>query len=177
MERLIGIYSSAPRCGKTFAAAILAHNNFQPLSFAEPIKRMTVEFLESLGYSRDKSISLAWVDKESVVPEIGLSSRYIQQTLGTEWGRTLVDSEIWVTSLKIRAKRFDRIVVDDVRFENEANAIKEMGGEMWFIRRPSVMINSDHASDGALDKWTGFDHFIQNDGTLHEFREKINALI
>ena len=76
MQRLIGLYSSVPRCGKTFAATILAHNGYQPLSFAEPIKRMTVEFIESFGYSKEKAIGYAWVEKEVVIPEIGVSSRY-----------------------------------------------------------------------------------------------------
>lgn len=177
MERLIGLYSPVPRSGKTFTATILAHNGFQPLSFAEPIKHMAVEFFMSLGYSRDKSLSLAWISKEEIIPEIGKTSRHVLQTLGTQWGRNWIGEDIWVKSLCLRATKFNRVIVDDVRFENEANAIKEMGGEMWCIKRPSMSMNFQHESEGALDEWGNFDHTIINDGTLKDFREKIDRRI
>lgn len=176
MERLIGLYSPAPRSGKTFAATVLTHKGYQPLSFAEPIKRMAVEFFMSLGYSKEKSLSLAWVDKSKVLPEINASPRFVLQTIGTEWGRSYIADDIWIRCLSARVKEFSRIVVDDVRFENEAKAIKDMGGEMWFIKRPFVTNNFDHASEGGLDNWDGFDHFIDNNGTLEEFRVKIDKL-
>lgn len=177
MERLIGLYSPVPQSGKTFAATVLTHNGFQPLSFAEPLKHMAVEFMMGLGYTKDQALKLAWTDKEKVLPEIGKTARFILQTLGTEWGRNQIDNDVWITSFRLRAKKFSNVVVDDVRFENEAVAVKEMGGEMWMIRRPSATKNFDHASEGALDNWDGFDHFIDNSGTLKDFREKIDELI
>jgi hypothetical protein len=177
MERLIGLYSPTPRSGKTFAATVLVHKGYQPLSFAEPIKRMAIEFFMSLGYSKEKALSLAWVDKAKVIPEINASSRFVQQTIGTEWGRDYMGDDIWIRCFRKKAKEFSRIVVDDVRFENEAKAIKEMGGEMWFIKRPFISHDFNHASEGALDSWDGFDHFINNSGTLEEFRAKIDNLI
>jgi len=176
MKRLIGLYSPAPRSGKTFAATVLAHKGYQPLSFAEPIKRMAVEFFMSLGYSKEKSLSLAWVDKGTVLPEINASPRFVLQTIGTEWGRSYIADDIWIRCLCARVKEFSRIIVDDVRFENEAKAIKDMGGEMWCIKRPSATHDSSHASEGALDNWDGFDHFIDNSGTLEDFRAKIDEL-
>lgn len=177
MERLIGLYSPAPRSGKTFAATILAHKGYQPISFAEPIKRMAVEFFMSLGYSKEKSLSLAWVDKGRVLPEINASPRYVLQTIGTEWGRHYIADDIWVRCLCARAQEFSHVIVDDVRFENEANAIVAMGGEMWMIKRPSAVNDFNHASEGALDNWEGFKHVIDNDGTLEQFRIKIDELI
>jgi hypothetical protein len=177
MERLIGIYSPAPRSGKTFAATVLAHKGYQPLSFAEPIKRMAIEFFVSLGYSKDKAVSLAWVNKGEIIPEINASARFVLQTIGTEWGRNYMAKDIWVTCLCARAQQFSHIVVDDVRFENEAEAIKSMGGEVWCIKRPSATNNFNHVSEGALDDWDGFDHFINNSGTLEEFRSAIDLLV
>ena len=137
---------------------------------------MCVEFYVSLGYTKEKALSLVWVDKAAVLPEINASSRFVLQTLGTEWGRNYIADDIWVRCLRARAEQFDRIVVDDVRFENEAQAIKDMGGEMWMIKRPSVVNDFDHPSEGALDNWDGFDHFISNHGTLEEFRHAIDLI-
>lgn len=176
MERLIGLYSPAPRSGKTFTATVLAHKGYQPLSFAEPIKRMAVEFFMGLGYSKEEALSLAWVDKAKILPEINASSRFVLQTIGTEWGRNYIAEDIWVRCLCARAQEFSHVVVDDVRFENEAKAIKDMGGEIWFIKRPFMFHDFNHASENALDNWDGFDHFIDNNGTLEEFRLKIDKL-
>ena len=177
MDRLIGLYSPAPGSGKTFAATVLVHKGYQPLSLAEPIKRMAVEFFMSLGYSREKSLSLAWVDKASVLPEINASSRFVLQTIGTEWGRSCMADDIWIRCFCAKAKEFSRVIVDDVRFENEAKAIKDMGGEIWCIKRPFATHDSSHTSEGALDNWDGFDQLIDNSGTIEEFRAKIDKLV
>ena len=56
------------------------------------------------------------------------------------------------------------IVIDDVRFPNEREAILERSGEVFFIVRPNVSEVSNHSSETAL-KWQNFDirHVIIND--------------
>jgi len=176
-KRLIGIYSPAPQSGKTLAATVLTHKGFQPVSFAEPLKRMITEFLMSLGYEKDQALKLAWFNKAAVIQEINASPRYLLQTLGTEWGRNLICEDVWIRAWKARAEKYDQVIVDDVRFENEAEAVKAMGGEMWQIYRPSATYSGLHSSEGSLDKWHGFDRIIENDGTIEEFRAKIDLAI
>jgi hypothetical protein len=174
---IVGLYSPAPQSGKTFTATVLAHQGFLPVSFAEPLKHMAVSFLVSLGYREDESMKLVWVDKSFVVPEVGCSVRRILQTLGTEWGREQILDEVWVRCWQAQASRHDNVVTDDVRFLNEARAVKAMGGQMWKIVRPSAVHDGMHASEGGLDGWDGFDVVIHNDGSLEEFRRKIDAAI
>jgi hypothetical protein len=176
-KKLIGIYSPAPRSGKTLAATVLVHSGYQPVSFAEPLKRMMVEFLMSFGYEKEQAVRLAWFDKAVVIRELNASCRYLLQTLGTQWGRELVGDDVWIRAWKARASKFDYVIADDVRFPNEAAAIKEMGGEMWKIVRPSAGHDWSHVSEGALDDWDGFDRILENDGTIEEFRAKIDLAI
>ena len=176
-QKLIGIYSPAPQSGKTFAATVLAHCGYQPVSFAEPLKRMISEFLMSFGYEKDQAVKLSWIDKAVVIPEINASCRYLLQTLGTEWGRNFVCDDVWIRAWKARASKFDKVIVDDIRFPNEAEAVKQMGGELWKIVRPSAGHDWSHISEGALDSWDGFDRIIENDGTLEEFRAKIDLAL
>lgn len=131
----------------------------------------------SFGYEKEQALKLAWVDKAAVIPELNASSRYLLQTLGTEWGRNWVCEDVWIRAWKARAEKHDRVIVDDVRFENEAQAVKAMGGEMWQIVRPSASYNGSHASEGGLDKWHGFDRIIENSGTIEEFRAKIDLAV
>ena len=42
------------------------------------------------------------------------------------------------------------------------------------IIRPSAQRNTTHESEGALDKWESFDQVIINDGTIADFRAKID---
>ena len=56
------------------------------------------------------------------------------------------------------------IVIDDVRFPNEREAILKRSGEVFFIIRTNVSEISNHSSETAL-KWQDFDekHVILND--------------
>lgn len=176
-RQIIGIYSPAPQSGKTFAATVLAHHGFQPVSFAEPLKRMAAVFLESFGYRQDEALKLVWVDKHKLIPEIGCTARRLLQTIGTEWGRQQISDEIWVDCWVARAGRHDNVVTDDVRFLNEAEAVKAAGGQVWKIVRRSAVHDGQHVSEGGLDDWDGFDVVIDNDGSIEEFRRKIDAAV
>jgi hypothetical protein len=179
MARLIGLYSPAPQSGKTFAANVLTQYGYRSMSFAEPIKRMAAEFIMSFGYTKDQALRFVWADKEKEIAEIKTTARHILQTLGTEWGRKCISNEIWTECMMYRIASCLRdkdcsIVIDDVRFVNEAETIKGMGGEMWMIIRPSATNSTKHESEGGLDKWEHFDHVIINDGTIADMRKKVD---
>jgi hypothetical protein len=67
------------------------------------------------------------------------------------------------------------VAITDVRFPNEAVAIKRAGGTLVKINRPDVAV-LEHPSEHALDDWDQWDLVIDNDGTLEEFRHKCKAL-
>jgi hypothetical protein len=86
MNRPIGIYSPAPQSGKTFTANALAQQGYRTMSFAEPIKRMAVEFVVSFGYTKEEAARFVWAHKEQEIPAIKTTARHILQTLATDWG-------------------------------------------------------------------------------------------
>ena len=69
------------------------------------------------------------------------------------------------------------IVIDDVRFPNEKEAILKRSGEVFFIVRPNVSEVSNHASETSL-KWQDFDyrHVIINDN-ITEDKLKLDFLV
>ena len=175
-----------PQSGKSTAALYLEQSDLiadclNPLSFASPIKAMAVTFLQSLGYDRHEARSLVFERKEEIIPEINKTSRYVQQTLGTEWGRELIGQSLWIDimqrRLEICRKKGFNAIIDDVRFFNEAQMIKSLGGSMWKIVRPGLIPPKGHASEGSLNDWDGFDHVIVNDGSLQDLYDKIDALL
>ena len=171
LPRLIGLYSPAPGCGKSTVANMLTEH--QCVSFAAPLKRVVSHMLNSLGL---EGVHYAYVDKEAIIPEIGVSARHMMQTLGTEWGRACIHPDFWVMIARAETQRImadgRSVVIDDVRFPNEAAMVFELGGELWRIERPGVSYDGDHSSEGGLEEITP-DRVIVNDGTITQLKEKI----
>lgn len=144
-------------CGKSTVAEILEERmGYKIRSFATPIKDM----LQAMGLSREELYDPE--AKEKVVEDFGKSPREMMQTLGTEWGRMLVSSDIWVTALMRQLNEEDNYVIDDVRFTNEAAAIHARGGKVVRVVRPADPSKSDnHISEQGLNS-EQIDYELQN---------------
>jgi len=99
--------------------------------------------------------------------------RQLAQTLGTEWGRKLIDDDLWVNLALNDVRRQVPLVIDDVRFPNEYWAIIMRGGEIWRVTREGAKRPNNHASEGLLDHYD-FDRLIENNGTLQELYQQLN---
>ena len=169
--RLIGLYSPAPGCGKTTVANLFIEH--QRVSLASPLKRAVWNMLNDLGLS---GFHFVYTDKEAIIPELGVSARHMMQTLGTEWGRACIHPDFWVMIARAETQRIMNdgrsVVIDDVRFPNEATMICDLGGELWRIDRPGVIYSGDHSSEGGLEDIIPH-QVIVNDGSIDQLLEKI----
>lgn len=170
-QMTIGLYSPVPRSGKTTVAQILVNDfDFKRHSFAEPIKRMLVELMSFSGFSNEEIWNYMDMEKELPIPLLGNKSfRYLAQTLGTDWGRQLVDRDVWINIVTNNPQRANFIVIDDVRFPNEFDAIKRDGGEIWKIERAEQALTTKHPSEGLLEEYE-FDEIIRNDKDIADLR-------
>lgn len=180
--KLIGIYSPLPQSGKTTISTFLCEEGgFVRIPFAEPMKDVCMFFLEGLGLSKFEAYSLTHTYKEDQIPGLpdGVTGRYFMQRLGTDFARNLIDPDIWVKAWKVSLEKergkSKLIVVDDVRFENEAQAVKDAGGELWKVVRPSLTANGTekHASEQGLEHLV-FDKYIVNDGSVEDLWNKLS---
>lgn len=140
------------------------------VSFADPLRELEGLFYTLIGarglYLDDKE---ALIQNEAGIPDV--TRRKTLQTLGTEWGRHCIHPEVWVRIAMLQVGvHFDAdecVVIDDVRFVNEYAAIKQLGGEVWTIRRPQADVppSAKHLSEGALDGHLP-DRGILNDSTV-----------
>lgn len=85
----------------------------------------------------------------------GKSPTEAQQTLGTEWGRHLVASDLWLAAWQREASRRiaagEGVINDSVRFENEAAAIRALGGVVIHIGgRRDPEVNPGHVSEAGV---------------------------
>ena len=122
---------------------------------------------------------------------IKLTPRKLLQLLGTEAGRKIIHPNIWVNALfadyvpfattagkKAGFKPRSNWIVTDVRFPNEAKAIKDKGGIIIRINRPQLIERDfEHLSETALDDYDGFDYVIENDSnSVEDLIKKVKEL-
>ena len=168
LKQIIGIAGPA-RCGKDTAAnyIISQTSGSKKASFADPIKEM---ILGGLGLRTDQVYGDA---KDELDTRYGCTPRHMMQTLGTEWGRQMVNGEIWVKAMETRA--IPGMIIPDVRFENEAKFIRQRGILIHIAGRGRT-ITTDHVSENGVIMQAG-DYVIDNDGSPADFEKQIERFL
>lgn len=65
-------------------------------------------------------------------------------------------------------------VITDVRFPNEAALVRQLGGQLWQIRRPGYEAGgTGHASDTDGSEF-GPDYVIENDASLEQLKDRVD---
>lgn len=181
--RLFALYSDAPQVGKTTVAKTLANTRqFEIVSFAAPIKRMVATFLTDLGIdpeTADAAINGDLKEERIFDDYPGLTTRYLMQTLGTEWGRDMISEYVWTWTARHRIdtllKQGRDVVVDDLRFPDEYAMLAAMGAKFIKIERPGYEPADGHRSTGALRHHT-FHLTLRNDGSLADLQRAAQNL-
>lgn len=168
---LIGIAGRA-RSGKdTVANFIIAAIGGYRYSFADPIRAM----LAPLGVDMNDPYWQA--RKEDIIPALGVSPRRMMQTLGTEWGRNLINPDLWIVLAHQRLlQNGPGMVISDVRFENEAAWIRKHGGRIIHVIRPDAKAIEAHASEDGIEV-QDTDAQLFNNGTLEELQLSVRELL
>ena len=168
---LIGIAGRA-RSGKdTVANFIVAAIGGYRYSFADPIRAM----LAPLGV--DMSDPYWQARKEEPIPALGVSPRRMMQTLGTEWGRQLINPDLWLIMAHQRLlQNGPGMVISDVRFNNEAAWIRKHGGRIIHVIRPDTKAVEAHASEDGIEM-QDTDARLFNSGTLEELQLSVRELL
>ena len=192
--QVIGIYSPYPGAGKsTLAARLNMRYGYARMKMAGPLKEMLRAYLYSQGL-KSSEIEDMIEGSAKHIPHYALNDRtprHAMQTLGTEWGRNCMGEDFWVEAASEQIEHVLNnglnVVVDDVRFPNEMDMIRDLGGIVVRIRRPALekahrkpwykrWFSSSHSSEGSLDRMV-FDMEITNGYTDHKSLRvpKLNA--
>lgn len=133
--------------------------------------------------------SIAWQVKASLVAKGALTyeeafitkpprARHLLQSEATESGRDIYGEDMWLRAADAWMRTIyeqwgiQRFVLSDVRFPNEVEYIKKMGGKVFRIIAPNRVAQSpltaearSHYSETALDDYPldNFDGIIDND--------------
>lgn len=189
-------------CGKGTVGDILVDEyGFTKISYADRLKDTVATMF---GWDRDQiegktPESRAW--RETPDPwwseELGyeFTPRLAMQRVGTDCMRKGLDDQIWVKFVKkqLADNPETNYVIPDVRFYNERDLVREMGGQVWRVKRGPdpewalKAINDNryhtdwmkehpevHESEWRwLDHATEYEHIIPNDLGLEELREQV----
>jgi hypothetical protein len=173
----LGHYS---RTGKdTFANAFVGYmETYAPLvavtkqSLAWKLKKITHELYAWAGlrdpeyYETKEGASARLV----VLPTLGMSPVEVWVSFGTKAVRDNVYDRTWLDYLLKSDLGVDILVIPDVRFPNEAEAIKEAGGTLIKIVRPGYgPLNT--VADRALVGYGGWDYVIGADGKIETLND------
>lgn len=155
--------------GKTTAAThLVRRRGFTLHKYAAPLKH----FCQSIGLTYQQHSG----DQREVPLDMlcGKSPRQLQQLMGTEFGRDMIGSDLWVKIWKHTLPIGD-IVVDDVRFPNEVAAIHAKGGKVIRIEREQAGLNKQqHRSE---EHELPFDLGLNNDASIDDFLVEVDGYI
>ena len=186
---LFGV-SGKKRHGKDTTFNILSElhsdKNFYKLALADPLKEETSKMLTNHYVNYDINSSM-WVEiyrkirAEMDLDETKEDYRGINVWWGTEFRRNKFSQTYWTDRLYHRIQQLlgskCYIGCTDLRFPNEMQLIKDLGGKTIRVNNPRIPVpDNEHISETALDDYDGFDYVITNDGTLEDLKNKIREL-
>lgn len=175
---IIGISGHARHGKDTIADFIVSRFGYHKLSLADPMKEAC-------------RVIFGWTDahlygnlKDVIDPVFGISPRHALQTLGTQWGQfelskydsfsQVTGRKLWVNSL-LRRVHGD-VVIADVRFPHEADAIHDKGGIVIMVRRTGYPVDMTHESESGIEDVSP-DFVIRNGDGLLELEDETVKLM
>ena len=126
--------------GKDYLANILKeYTGFKVVHFADPIKDIISDLFK---ISKDELNELKNSEDTKI---LGTNMRSILQVFGTNIMQKICGKRIWVDLVL----KEDNLIIADVRFQHEVDAILEKGG--FIIKLDSPCLDS-HISESGIDK-------------------------
>jgi hypothetical protein len=182
--RVIGLAGRAGSGKSTVASLAMRHSDtfVYTRAFADPLKQIAC----ILFGLEDDDVNTT-EGKETPIPELGnLTPRVLLQRLGTDlfrnhWHRVFPElgpDSPWVAIMRRNLRRTHPrygTVVPDVRFPDEANLVRDVGGLVVEVVRPGQarIASSAHISERGV----GADRVLANDGSLTRLGERVQELL
>jgi energy-coupling factor transporter ATP-binding protein EcfA2 len=162
---IVGLAGPKGAGKSTLASKLTEHfPNSIVLPFAGPLKAMAEAFYAAAGFDAEDVQRRVYGDRKEMYDALGdalVTPRRVMQTLGTEWGRDCIHSDLWVQLWLERALKEEKagrlVIADDVRFDNEARVIHAMPGGLVFRFNGPAADDTGHASEGGVNVW---DHMM-----------------
>jgi hypothetical protein len=175
---IVGLAGKA-RSGKdTVAERLITHHGYVRRAFADPM-RAALYALDPYVATRGGTYSLrslvdrqGW-DQAKALPDV----RRLLQRFGTEVGRAQFGEDFWVDQAVRGVAPGDLVAYTDVRFANEAAAVRDLGGIVVEVQRPGAGLAGNVAAHASEHMDFDADVVLVNDGTLEDLWRSVDALV
>jgi hypothetical protein len=207
---IIGICGLMGAGKDTIAEHLVSKHSYERYSWASPLKDITSTLF---GWDRAmlEGTTLEQREKREIKDEWwsaklnkNWTPRYALQYMGTEVMRDALHSDIWVLAGMQRIAGRKNVVISDTRFPNEINALREMGGLIWNVKRGPTpewyaaltgfkaeyttytawnvnnFMKSTYPTVHASEySWHGteFDAVIDNNGSINDLKANVDLII
>lgn len=168
--RYIGLSGPAGSGKDTASDALVRHFSYERYAFADPLRKAVaailgcpVEMLKDRAFKEAKTA-------------LGVSPRRMMQTLGTEWGRQTIRDDMWLQVMAVQSLLSPRVVIPDVRFDNEAEWILSSGGIVIQVDRPGCEPVEGHVSEAGVSK-SLLTSRVVNDGDVPDLHRKVENVV
>ena len=189
--------------GKTTVATRLERRDgFRRMAFADPLKRACVEVfgldadrLSDPDYKAEPLPEWDGLTPRQILQWTG--TELFRERFHELAGWDEATPKVWVRACVNRIEHFLReerrldgytgqllktapyaplgVVVEDCRFDDEADALRSLGGVLVRVDRPSEQYNKDaHASEGGV---SAVDHVLYNTGSLKDLNKATSRLV
>jgi hypothetical protein len=117
--------------------------------------------------------------RDMIIPELGMTPVDLWVKVGTPCFREHVYQNTWIDYVLKTNHGVEYVVIPDVRFPNEVNALRDLGATLIKVVRPGFAPRNT-VSDRALLDYRGWDMVLGADGDIHNLRldaQEVSSLI
>lgn len=163
-------------CGKDSVAAHLMRRGFTRVAFASPVRDILMHMNPLVTRDglrlRDLVEAQGWDTAKRQFPEV----RELLQRLGAGVRAALGES-VWLDHALRRVDALSGpVVVSDVRYRNEALALRSRNFLLVLVQRPGVGPANSHQSEVDIPVELA-DAVLSNDGSIPELHAAVDALL
>jgi hypothetical protein len=169
LKRNIIAFTGPAGSGKTTAADQTSGHR---LSFGTPIKVCLAELLKFTPWQL-----YTFEGKTTIDERYGVTPRDAMQQFGTEFARKLIPGLCCILMKQEILSLPDNfyIVIDDCRFEDEAQLVRDLGGTVVHILDRRPVSGDTHQSERGVEI-VGDDLAIRNNGPLENFLREVDLV-
>lgn len=170
---IIGITGLAGAGKDTVGSYLVTNFDFTRYGFADKLKELA---LQANPYIYEAKLQLA-----DLVSEVGwdkaknecYSVRQLLQGIG-HGARLVFNDSFWIDQV-LKIDLPDKVVITDVRYANEFDAVREAGGKIIRVLRDVELVNNHITEVGHKD--IPVDYHLDNNSSRRELYQQINDLM
>jgi hypothetical protein len=179
--QVIGLNGLKSSGKSTAAQYLVSEHNFTEISFAYLLKvsvcqlfGITMEQIEEMKNDPAASVRLTFPNGTYKT----MTFREFLQRYGTEAHRDVFGFDFWVEQMLAHydLQPSGRYVAADCRFQNEAIALKRLGGYIVRVDRRAVESDDSHASEAGLPDHM-IDVVLDNNSNLIDLGARIDTIL